>query len=108
MRLFQAIEKCFPEMRKHKDWLFAQKPKDYWSEDRLYELKDQMCQWIMDEYLDEQTCIYQLFLQAGVTSRHSMAAQMLVWHIYDWNIEHKSAQLSRTDTSPVPPLEHQC
>lgn len=89
MRLFHAIEKCFPEMRKHRDRLFAGKPNMAWDDERMFQLKDDMCEWITQKYLDEKSVIYQLFVQAGVTSKRSMAAQMLVWHIYDWNIEHK-------------------
>lgn len=102
MKLFNAIEKCFPEMRKHRDWLWAQHPAEYWKdEEHLFEIKEELKQWIAQRYLDESSMIYQLFWMAGVKSKRLMASQMLSWHICDWNIEHQCEKLSQTDTSPA-------
>jgi len=99
MRLFQALEKCFPEIRKHKDALYHAHPKEYWTEERLMDLKEELTGWIMKEYLYEESIIYQLFRKASdYQTKYSMASQILIWHIYDWNIENA---FSRTDTSPA-------
>ena len=102
MRLFHAIEKCFPEMRKHKDWLWKQHPPEYWKdEEHLLDLKEEMKWWIIQQYLHESSVIYQLFHLAGVKSKSMMATEILGWHIYDWNIENKLKKVSRTSTSPA-------
>ena len=99
MRLFQALEKCFPEMRKHKDWLWSQHPNEYWTEAHIADLKEDMIWWITHTYLDEHGMIYQLFRMANYETKHQMASDILVWHIHDWNIEHKFEKLSQKDTS---------
>ena len=102
MRLFQAIEKCFPEMRKHKDWLWSQHPAEYWRNDaHIADLKEEMKWWITQNYLDQHGLIYQLFQMAGYQTKREMATAMLMWHIDDWNIEHKYQKLSRKDKSPA-------
>lgn len=89
MRLFQALEKCFPEIRKHKDKLYNAHPKSYWTDDNLFELRRELVNWITKEYLYDESIIYQLFLKAdSEMTRKAMAHQILMWHIYDWNIEH--------------------
>ena len=82
MRLFQEIEKCFPEMRKHRiEWL---KRNPTLGDSQA---KSDMILWIEATYLQENSSIYQLFWKAGVKTRRTMANHMLIWHMYDWNLE---------------------
>ena len=87
MRLFMAMEKCFPEMRKHRKMLYEQYPKEYWNDLHLHMMKREMQEWIIDQYLDSDSMLYKLFVQAGFKSKREMALNMLCWHTYDWNIE---------------------
>ncbi len=88
MKLFQEMEKCFPEMRKHRDDLFLQYSQQAGSLDVSAQVKRELIRWIRETYLDEHSRLYHLFMAAGICSRHAMAHYMLSWHIYDWNIEH--------------------
>ena len=83
MKLFDEMEKCFPEIEKHWDELFQEIPEDAFI---LPGMVKDICfileVWMMDEYLGEEGELRALFEQAGFREPKQMARVMLEWMHY--------------------------
>ena len=101
MQLFEIVEKNLPDMRRHLHALARKVPKakrvdDDWKID----IGNQMVEWLWDEYLYDQSAIYQLFIRAGVHRKMDMASYLLIWTIWEDNLM-SNRKVSRADTSPA-------
>ena len=99
MRLFDEMEKCFPEMEKHYQKLMP--PDDiYWTKAIDDGIRFEMYRWIETNYLEkEETILFQFFCMAGVSRKRRMAMIMYEWMLYD--ISTRKRHLNRADISPA-------
>lgn len=101
MRLFDEMEKCFPEMEKHfrerfneQDWL------TFWG---LRMNQDEFFAWTFRSYFLEESELMELFCQAGVNNRADMAHELITWFLYDLC---SKDEIIHADTAPVLQSKH--
>lgn len=101
MQLFEIIEKNLPDMRRHLHALARKVPKSKRiDDDWKIDVGNQMLEWLWDEYLHDQSVIYQTFLKAGVQRKTDMVCYLLLWTIWEDNLT-KNRKVNRADTSPA-------
>lgn len=101
MQLFEIVEKNLPNMRRHLLALARKVPKSKRvDDDWKIEIGNQMIEWLWDEYLYEQSALYQIFMRAGVRRKIDMASFLLIWTIWEDNLANPK-KINRADTSPA-------
>ena len=101
MKLFEIVEKSLPDMRRHLHALAKKDPKEKrLSDEWKLPVGNEMLEWLWDEYLHEHSMIYQTFLKAGVHRKFDMACWLLIWTIWEDNLQ-QAEQISRAGTSPA-------
>jgi len=83
MKLFDEIEKCFPEMEKQWEYMLDETSDLLMSAELHRNIKSVMNMWTVEHCLQKDGELYQLFCQAGVENRMCMADKMLEWLFYE-------------------------
>ena len=79
MKLFDEMEKCFPETEKHWDEMMEALEDLYLTSDLVQAAQTILCDWIIEQYLHPDGELYALFVQAGVERDRQMAALIVEW-----------------------------
>ena len=101
MELFDEVEKQFPAIKKHAQYLFKKVPPENRRGKWKMALAAEMVEWIWDELLDEHTLLYQTFLRAGITYKLDMSLTVFEWYLLDHQLEKNRKKISRADTFPA-------
>lgn len=96
MKLFDEMEKCFPEMEKHfMERFYEQEWLTFWG---LRMNQDEFFAWTFERYFLEENELMHLFRQSGVTIRADMAHELITWFLYDLCARD---EIIRADIAPV-------
>jgi len=102
MKLFDEMEKCFPEMEKH--LMECYEPNEeifFWlRQENRYDFQ----LWTIIRFLANENELTTLFRQAGVDTADQMACELIRWFLYD---RQTKRTLSREDTLAVQESEYQ-
>ena len=81
MKLFDEMEKCFPEMEKHykkafyaEDWLL------FWG---LSSNREDFFYWTLNRFCREENSMTALFREVGVYDSAVMTNELIRWFLYD-------------------------
>ena len=85
MKLFNAIEKCFPEMERQFRTYHPRWHDGCWST-MISPAHFSLRRWVMETMLSEDGELYGLFKQAGQLEKDEMASLMTDWFIYYLNL----------------------
>lgn len=100
MKLFDEMEKCFPEIEKQWDEYFEILADYYFTPSVIDGVKWELCQWISERFLNPEGELYSLFQQAGIDQPKSMGMLMIEWMHYVRRSEGRP-YINPTDTLPV-------
>ena len=100
MKLFDEMEKCFPEIEKHWKDLYDQALEYLMTASHVEGLRIILKEWIIETYLADDSELYQLFCLADFENKMSMAGKMVEWMYYVRSTE-RNSDISQTDTFPV-------
>ena len=106
MKLFDEMEKCFPETEKQWDEIIE--AQDGWllTPMLVQAAETVLCDWVIEHYLLQDSKLHALFVQAGITSERQMAALIVEWMHRARRFEGRP-YISRKDTSLALQLGHQ-
>lgn len=100
MKLFDEMEKCFPEIEKQWDLYCGLLYDYYFTPDVIRGIQIELCEWINERFLQPDSELYILFLQAGFEQRRQMGMLMIDWMHYVRRSEGRP-YINQTDTSPA-------
>ena len=82
MKLFDEMEKCFPEIEKQWDKIFFLLGDDFLIPSTIQGAETVLCNWIIEHYLEPESELYCLFVQAGFQNPRHMGKLMIDWMHY--------------------------
>lgn len=84
MKLFNAIEKCFPAMEKQYRAMMPENPDDYWPPViRERENWERLRLWVAAELLPASPELMELFDEATISNPRHIAELMVEWFLLD-------------------------
>ena len=96
MKLFEEMEKCFPEMEKHFRSVYVPDALlGFWMQ--AYN-RDEFFFWTRTHFLVGENTLVDLFRQTGIRSRETMTAELVRWFLYDLC---SKDEIIRADIAPV-------
>lgn len=101
MRLFDEMEKCFPEMEKHfTQEFYAQDRLSYWGQQQV---RDAFWRWTQQHFLSEENELVRLFRHSGVHRSEAMTSELINWFLYDLCAKDDAI---RADIAPVQEIRY--
>ena len=100
MKLFDEMEKCFPETEKQWDQMIEALGDMYLTPSVLMMVETLLVEWVMKRYLRPAGELNVLFVQAGIEEEAQMAELIVKWMHYARHSVGKP-YVSRTDIFPA-------
>lgn len=100
MKLFDEMEKCFPETEKHWNEMIEALGDLYLTPHVLRAAESILGEWVMERYLHPDGKLHALFVQAGIENEMNMATLIVRW-MHRMRHSEGRPYINQTNTSPA-------